>query len=157
MGHEIELTNALDYDGIIKIATCCNPIAGDPVIGFKNPDDGTVVIHKKSCKVAELEAAMHGDRIILPQWSKSSHQYFLVRIKIDGIDKMGMLNEITRYISLIMGVNIKAITIGANNNIVTGHIDLYVHDREVLEALMKHLRGINGITNVERQNISMHE
>ena len=70
---------------------------------------------------------------------------------------MGMLNEITRYISLIMGVNIKAITIGANNNIVTGHIDLYVHDREVLEALMKHLRGINGITNVERQNISMHE
>ena len=70
---------------------------------------------------------------------------------------MGMLNEITRYISLIMGVILKAITIGANNNIVTGHIDLYVPEREVLEALMKHLRGINGITNVERQNISMHE
>ena len=49
------------------IATCCNPIPGDPVIGFKAPD-GTVSIHKKTCKVAESIAAMHGDWVVVPKW-----------------------------------------------------------------------------------------
>ena len=153
-GKTIE-TKVFEIDGSmvdnhsIKIATCCNPIAGDPVIGFRNPN-GIITIHKKSCKIAELEASKHGDWIVMPQWQKSIHQSFLVRIQIKGIDRMGLLNEITRYISLIMGVNIKTLTIGATEGIVDGRVDLYVQDREVLEELIEKLRSINGITSVER-------
>ncbi|MBQ9185575.1 MAG: bifunctional (p)ppGpp synthetase/guanosine-3',5'-bis(diphosphate) 3'-pyrophosphohydrolase [Bacteroidales bacterium] len=146
---EIEIDGSMVDDSNIKIATCCNPIAGDPVVGFRNPN-GIITIHKKSCKEAELEASKHGDWIVMPQWKKSIHQSFLVRILISGIDRMGLLNEITRYISLIMGVNIKGLTIGANEGIVDGKVDLYVQDREVLEELIEKLRSINGITSVER-------
>ncbi len=146
---EIIIDGSMVSGSNIKIATCCNPIAGDPVVGFRNPN-GIVTIHKKSCKVAELEASKHGDWIVMPQWSKSIHQSFLVRLHLAGIDRMGLLNEITRYISLIMGVNIKGLSIGANEGIMDGKVDLYVQDREVLEELMDKLRSINGITSVER-------
>lgn len=146
---EFVIDGSMVDNSSIKIATCCNPIAGDPVVGFRNPN-GIVTIHKKSCKVAELEASKHGDWIVMPQWRKSIHQSFLVRLRLTGIDRMGLLNEITRYISLIMGVNIKGLSIGANEGIVDGKVDLYVQDREVLEELIEKLRSINGITSVER-------
>lgn len=146
---EFEIDGSMVDNRVIRIASCCNPIAGDPVVGFKNPN-GIVTIHKKSCKTAEFEASKHGNWIVMPQWKKSIHQSFLVALHIAGIDRIGLLNEITRYISLIMGVNIKGITIGANEGIIDGKVELYVQDREVLEELIGKLRAINGITSVER-------
>ena len=132
------------------IAACCHPIAGDPVIGFLDPDGETVTVHKKACGVAEGIASKHGDRIVMPRWSNSHSQRFLVRISLKGLDRMGLVNEITRYISHVMVVNIKGIHIGSNEGIFEGYLDLYVHDKEVLEELIRKLRGINGIQSVLR-------
>ena len=136
-----------------SIATCCNPIPGDPVIGFKAPD-GVVSVHKKSCRVAERIAASHGDWVVVPKWlDQAEDQSFLVRLSLKGLDRMGLLNEISRYVSLVMGVNMRKLSLQAEGGIFEGFIDLYVSTRETLEEMMKNLQAIDGIENVTRTEI----
>ena len=135
------------------IATCCNPIPGDPVVGFKAPD-GTVTIHKKSCKVAETIAATHGDWVVVPKWLEQAEDAsFLVRISLKGIDRVGMLNDITRYLSLVMGVNMRRLSLQAESGLFEGYIDLYVNSRDILDKLIKKLSSIEGIDNVTRSEL----
>ena len=135
------------------IATCCNPIPGDPVVGFKAPD-GTVTIHKKSCKVAETIAATHGDWVVVPKWLEQAEDTsFLVRISLRGIDRVGMLNDITRYLSLVMGVNMRRLSLQAESGLFEGYIDLYVNSRDILDKLIKKLSSIEGIDNVTRSEL----
>jgi len=135
------------------IASCCNPIPGDPVIGFKTPD-GSVTVHKKSCPVAERIAASHGDWVVVPKWLDSAEdKSFLVRISLKGLDRMGLLNEISRYVSLVMGVNMRRLSLQADGGIFDGFIDLYVPSKETLEEMMKNLQAIDGIENVTRTEI----
>ena len=135
------------------IATCCNPIPGDPVVGFKAPD-GTVTIHKKSCKVAETIAATHGDWVVVPKWLEQAEDAsFLVRISLRGIDRVGMLNDITRYLSLVMGVNMRRLSLQAESGLFEGYIDLYVNSRDILDKLIKKLSSIEGIDNVTRSEL----
>lgn len=132
------------------IATCCNPIPGDPVTGFKGPD-GQITIHKKSCPVAESIAATHGDWVVVPKWlEQAEDSAFLVRISIKGIDRVGMLNDISRYVSLVMEVNIRKLSLTAEGGVFEGFIDLYVHSRDVLEKMIRKLSSIEGIENVTR-------
>ena len=135
------------------IATCCNPIPGDPVTGFKSPD-GTITIHKKSCPVAEEIAATHGDWVVVPKWiEETSDKSFLVRISLKGLDRVGLLNEISRYLSLVMGVNMRKLTLSADEGLFQGYIDLYVNSKDVLEKMIKKLSGIDGIESVTRSEL----
>ena len=135
------------------IATCCNPIPGDPVIGFLAPD-GSITVHKKTCSVAESIASKHGDWVVVPQWEESAEDTsFLVRLSIKGLDRIGLLNEISRFISLVMGVNMRKVYLGSEGGIFKGYIDLYVHDKDALERMMKKLSSIEGIQSVIRTEI----
>ena len=139
--------------GNLLIASCCNPIPGDPVIGFKAPD-GTITIHKKSCSVAESIAAMHGDWVVVPKWTEQKEdKSFLVRISLRGLDRMGLLNEISRYLSVVMGVNMRALNIRADGGVFEGYIDLYVNSRDILDKVIKKLSSIEGIENVSRTTL----
>ena len=132
------------------IANCCNPIRGDAVIGITNPD-GTITVHKKTCPVAESIASKHGDRVVTPLWEDESDlNAFPVRISITGIDRLGLLNEISRYISLVMGVNMKKVLLSTDGGIFEGYIDLSVHDRTALDRMIRKLGSIEGIQNVAR-------
>ena len=72
------------------LASCCNPIPGDPIIGFRSAD-GVVTIHKKSCPVAGNMASKYGNQVIIPEWDLSDNkQAFPVRISLRGIDRMGI-------------------------------------------------------------------
>ena len=135
------------------IASCCNPIPGDPVIGFKAPD-GTVTVHKKSCSVAESIAAMHGDWVVVPKWlEQTGDNSFLVRISLKGIDRVGMLNDITRYLSLVMGVNMRHLNLSADNGLFEGYIDLYVNSREILDKMIRKLSSLEGMEKVTRSDV----
>ena len=134
------------------IAPCCRPIPGDPVIGIKSPD-GTVTVHKKSCPVADSIASKHGDWVVVPQWDDDDSQSFLVRLSIKGVDRVGLLNEISRYISLVMGVNMRKVYLSTDEGIFSGYIDLYVHDKPVLERMIRKLGSIDGIKSVVRTDI----
>ena len=135
------------------IASCCRPIPGDPVIGIKSPD-GVVTVHKKSCPVADSIASKHGDRVVVPQWEGSAEdQAFPVRLSVKGIDRMGLLNEISRYISLVMGVNMKKVYLSTEEGIFDGYIDLLVHDKTALERMIRKLGSIDGIQSVARTDM----
>ena len=136
------------------IASCCNPIPGDPVVGFKAPD-GTITIHKKSCPVAESIAALHGDWVVVPKWLEHAAEdnSFLVRLSLRGIDRVGLLNEISRYLSLVMGVNMRRLNLSAESGLFEGYIDLYVNSREILEKMIRKLSSIEGIDNVSRSEL----
>ena len=132
------------------IASCCNPIPGDPVIGFKAPD-GTITVHKKSCSVAENIAAVHGDWVVVPKWQdQTEDRSFLVRISLRGLDRKGLVNELTSYLSIIMGINMRQLTLKADGGVFEGFIDMYVNSKEILEKMIKKLSSIEGIENVSR-------
>ena len=136
------------------IASCCNPIPGDSVIGFK-ASDGTVTVHKRTCDVANNLAAKFGDKLVVPTWehAKTQNLSFLVRLSLKGIDRIGIINDITRYISFVMSVNIRKFCLSTEDGIFDGFIDLYVNDMSDLEKLMKKLQKIEGIQSVIRTDL----
>ena len=135
------------------IANCCNPIPGDSVVGFL-ASDGTITVHKKTCSVANSIAAKHGDRIVVPEWEGAvPDSSFLVRLSLKGFDRLGIINEISRYISLVMSVNIRRFYLGTEEGVFEGYIDLYVHDKDDLEKLVKKLNKIEGIQSVVRSDL----
>lgn len=144
--------NPLDKTLSYKVAECCNPIPGDPIIGFID-DHSKVVIHKKVCPTAISLASRQGGEIVNAKWTKHTVLSFLARIELKGIDRIGIVNEITKYITLVLSVNIRKIHFETHDGIFEGYIDLYVHNTEDLDVLMKRIQKIKGVENVARIDI----
>jgi GTP pyrophosphokinase len=132
-----------------EIAKCCNPIPGDEVIGYHSPE-GTIIIHKPKCPVAIRIMSNEGNRIIAVKWAIHKLVSFIARISMTGIDRIGLVNDITNIISAELKVNMTRINISVNNGIFEGTIDLYVHHTKDLNNLILKISNINGIENVRR-------
>ena len=135
-----------------KMAGCCNPIPGDPVVGFIT-DDNTVIVHKKSCEVAERLASRFGNRIVLPQWTASEQHEYPIKISLKGLDKIGLLSEISSFISKTLGINIRKLQLSADGGLFEGNIELLVKDKRILESMVEGLKKIDGIQDVVRTDI----
>ena len=138
-------------DGNYILADCCKPIPGDPIVGFRG-DDGMVVVHKKSCPVAESLASKHGELVVIPDLGDGGRE-FTVRISLRGIDRVGLLNEISQYISFTMGMNMVSLSLGSKDGVFEGFIELQVHNRRNLEDMLAGLQKIDGIQDVVRTEI----
>ena len=136
------------------LATCCTPILGESVVGFKS-SDGTITVHTRTCKNANSLAAKFGDKIVTVKWDMDSNSgsSYLARISLKGTDRMGMINDITRLTSKDLNVNIRRFNLGAEDGIFDGFIDLYVHDIDDLENLIMKLKNIKGIESVARTEL----
>jgi len=135
-----------------RVANCCRPIPGDQVIGFLQ-GDGEVLVHKKTCSTGIQDAARFGNRIINAEWKQHTYNSFLARIALRGIDRLGILNDITQYVTLVLNINIRKVIIETHDGIFEGHIDLYVHNTKDLERLMKNIQEISGVEFVLRTDI----
>lgn len=132
-----------------EIAKCCNPIPGDEVTGYHAPE-GAIIIHKPKCPVAIRIMSNEGNRIIAVKWAIHKLVSFLARISMIGIDRIGLVNDITHIISAELKVNMTKINISVTNGIFEGTIDLYVHHTKDLNNLILKISNINGIENVKR-------
>lgn len=132
-----------------EIAKCCSPIPGDEVTGFLTPD-GHIVIHKPKCPVAIRIMSSEGNRIIPVRWAIHKLVSFLARISMTGIDRIGLVNEITNIISAEFKVNMTRINISVEKGIFEGTIDLYVHHTKDINNLILKISNIKGIENVRR-------
>jgi GTP pyrophosphokinase len=132
-----------------EIAACCNPIPGDEVIGYRSPE-GPIVIHKPKCPVAIRIMSNEGNRIIAVKWAMHKLVSFLARISMTGIDRIGLVNEITTIISSELKVNMTNISISVKDGIFEGTIDIYVHHTKDLNNLILKISNIKGIENVKR-------
>ena len=135
------------------LSLCCKPLPGDPVIGFK-ADDGTVIVHKKACPEVEKLALEYGSsRFVVVKNFESEFEEFPVRLSIRGIDKRGLLSKISQFISLTMEINIREIHLGGKDGVMEGYIEMLVHDKNNLEAMIRGLSQIDGIQDVVRTDI----
>ncbi|HCC69712.1 MAG TPA: GTP pyrophosphokinase [Bacteroidales bacterium] len=132
-----------------EIAKCCKPIPGDEVIGYLAPD-GKIIIHKPKCPVAIRLMSSEGDRLISVKWTIHKMVSFLAQIHLEGIDRLGVVNDITNMISGELSVNMRNITINVHENIFEGTIDLYIHHTKDLNNLIMKLVNINGVDKVKR-------
>jgi GTP pyrophosphokinase len=144
--------NPIDKTLSYRVADCCNPIPGDPIIGFID-EDGHVVIHKKVCPKAISLASTEGGNIINAKWTKHTVLSFLARIELKGIDRLGIVNDITKYITLILSVNIRKLFFETHDGVFHGYIDLYVHNTNDLEEMIKNIENIKGIETAARVDI----
>ena len=131
------------------MAECCHPIPGDDVLGYIDENE-RVIIHKRQCPVAAKLKSSYGNRIIATEWDTHKSLSFLVYIYINGIDRMGLLNEITQVISRRLGVNIRKLNLETNDGIFEGKFQLYVHDVEDVKAICNNLLKIPGVKSVTR-------
>ena len=134
-----------------KIAECCHPIPGDPVIGF-SMSDSLVIVHKKSCPVAESLASKYGNRMVVPQWGAVQQEY-PIRISLRGIDRVGMLSDISSFISQTLGINIRKLQLSTEAGLFEGFIELLVRDKKNLERMVEGLSKISGVQDIIRTDI----
>ena len=148
------ITNSPDINQKFVLATCCTPILGESVVGFRN-SDGTITVHTRSCPNANNLAAKFGDKIVTVKWDTDLNlgSSYLARVSLKGTDRIGMMNDITKVTSQVMNINIRRINLGAEEGIFDGFIDLYVHDIVDLETLMKRLKNIRGIESVAKTEL----
>ncbi len=135
----------LDY----KLASCCNPIPGDPVFGFLTINEG-LKVHKKDCPNAVSLQSNYSYRIMQAKWIDSSQQEFAAQIVLSGIDNLGLVNDITKIISSNMHVNMNSISFQSDDGIFSGKINVIVKNKTLLKKLMDNLKKINGIHKVYR-------
>ena len=130
-----------------KFKHCCHPIPGDDVLGFI---DGKhqIEIHKRSCPVAAKLKASFGNRILDAKWDMHKKLYFDATIRLQGIDRVGMLLDLSRIISMQMNVNIHKLTIDSEDGVFDGTIELRVHDREDVKEIINQLKGVDGLQDV---------
>ena len=130
-----------------KFKHCCHPIPGDDVLGFI---DGKhqIEIHKRACPVAAKLKASFGNRILDAKWNMRKTLFFDATIRLQGIDRVGMLLDISQIISSQMNVNIHKLTIASEEGVFDGTIELRVHDRDDVRQIINQLKKIADIQDV---------
>ncbi|MEG1749630.1 MAG: TGS domain-containing protein, partial [Tannerellaceae bacterium] len=131
------------------IADCCKPIPGDDAFGFIN-DDGTVVVHKRSCSIAMRLKSSFGERILSTEWSSHKNSAFEATLEVKGLDSIGVLTSITRTISEGYNVNIQRLLIEAKDGVFEGKIKMWVHDVEDIQKMCVALSKIENVKSVGR-------
>ena len=126
---------------------CCHPIPGDDALGFIDGKN-RIEIHKRSCPVAAKLKSSYGNRILDAKWDMHKQLFFDAMIEIKGTDRIGILNEVTQVISEELNVNIHKITISCEEGIFDGSLELRIHDRDDVKAIIEKLKKINGLQEV---------
>lgn len=135
----------LDYE----IASCCNPIPGDKVFGFITVSKG-IKVHKVDCPNSISLQANYAYRIIKAKWIDSSQREFKALIELEGIDRPGMVSDITLVVSKNNSLNMHSINLSEEAGIFDGKITVSVKNKAQLEDVMKELEQIEGIQTVKR-------
>ena len=129
--------------------TCCHAIPGDDIMGFID-NKNRIEIHKRACQVAAKLKSSYGNRIVDAKWDMHKQLLFDATIEIQGIDRKGMLLDVSKVISDQLGVNIHKLTISSDNGIFDGTIELRVHDRDEVKKITDMLKNIEDLQDVQR-------
>lgn len=132
-----------------SISKCCNPIPGDDVFGFVTVNEG-IKIHKTNCPNAAELMSNYGYRIVRARWSNQTNPNFLAGLRISGTDRVGLLNDLTRVISIDNKVNIRSIQAETRDGIIEDVIMLYVMNIVHLNEIIESIESISGVISVER-------
>ncbi|GHV00306.1 GTP pyrophosphokinase [Bacteroidia bacterium] len=133
-----------------EIATCCNPIPGDEVVGYLEPGQHTIIVHKSTCNVLTKLASQHGENITSVKWSNYKTMSYLSELHVKGIDRVDMLMNIAQIITVEFDVNIRELHILSHDGIFECTISMYVANTEAVNQIISKLQRIKGIETVTR-------
>ena len=138
-----------DRDGAnFLLADCCSPIPGDEVLGFVG-DDNRVTVHSLTCPRAAVLKASYGPRIVATRWERVEGK-FLAHVRIQGIDRHGILQELTQMISNHLNMDIRRLNIAAEDEVFSCDLWVRVAAATVVEDLCAKLRKVDGVTSAAR-------
>ena len=100
--------------------------------------------------MAERLKANFGNRVLAAHWDMNKTLLFPVTIKIKGIDKLGLLHEITEVISHLHNSNIRKLEIEVNEGIFESIIQMYVHDTDEVKEILTSLKHIHDVKEAAR-------
>lgn len=126
---------------------CCHPIPGDDILGYID-NRNRIEIHKRACPVAARLKASYGNRILDAKWDMHKLLNFEATIHIKGIDRKGMLLDLSRVLSQQLDIYIRRITISTDNGIFDGTIEIRVHDRDDVKIIMENIKKIDDLQEV---------
>ena len=136
---------SLDY----TFSKCCNPIPGDPIFGFVTINEG-VKVHKKTCPNAISMQSNYAYRIIQAKWVKSDERDFKVSLRISGIDRDGLISDISKVILDSKFVKLTNINIDTEGNVFSGKVSISINNNATLKKLMQDIKNIKGVDKVNR-------
>ena len=139
-----------DLKGVdYQLARCCNPIYGDPVFGFVTISGG-IKIHRCDCPNAPEMRRRFGYRIVRAKWSGKGSSQYAITLRIIGNDDLGIVNNLTSIISKDEKLVLRSINIDSNDGLFRGTLTIMINDNTKLESLIKKLRTVKGVKQVER-------
>lgn len=131
-----------------RLGECCNPIPGDDVMGFIE-DDNTVTVHALTCPRAQVLKASYGPRIVATKWAVQATS-FLANVRIEGIDRHGILQELISMISTNLELNIRSLNIEARDEVFHCDLAVLVEDVKIVSDLCNKVKKINGVKRATR-------
>ncbi|MCF2552694.1 RelA/SpoT family protein [Bacteroides caecigallinarum] len=133
-----------------NLAKCCNPIYGDDVFGFVTIS-GSIKIHRCDCPNAHDMKSRFPYRIVRARWAgKSQGKQYPITLKIVGHDDIGIVTNITSIINKENNILLRSISVDSNDGLFSGMLTVMVDDTSKLEALIKKLRTVKGVKQVNR-------
>lgn len=129
--------------------TCCHPIPGDDALGYID-NQNCIEIHKRACPVANKLKASYGNRILDAKWDMHKNLFFDATIRLGGIDRRGLVNEVTQVISNQLNVDIRKLTFTTEDGIFEGWIDLKVHDRDDVKSIIASLKEVEDLKEISQ-------
>lgn len=128
---------------------CCHPIPGDDTLGFIN-NKNRIEIHKRACPVANRLKASYGNRILDVKWDMHKSLFFDATIRMSGIDRRGLVNDVTRVLSNQLNLDMRKVLFTTEDGIFDGSIDLRVHDRDEVRAIIESLKQVDGLKEISQ-------
>ncbi|HEY9541993.1 RelA/SpoT family protein, partial [Prevotella sp.] len=128
---------------------CCHPIPGDDILGYID-NKNRIEIHKRACPIATKLKSSFGNRILDAKWDMHKQLFFNATIEIRGIDRKGLLSDVSKIISDKMDINIHKITISSGDGIFEGAIEIKVHDRDEVKIIMENLKQVKDLQEVQQ-------
>ena len=135
----------LDY----QLARCCTPIYGDPIFGFVTINGG-IKIHRMDCPNAPELRRRYGYRVVKARWSGKGSSQYSITLRVVGNDDIGIVNNLTSIISKDEKLVLRSINIDSHDGLFSGNLVVMLEDTSRLEALLKKLRTVKGVKQVER-------
>ena len=128
---------------------CCHPIPGDDILGYID-NKNHVEIHKRNCPVASRLKSSFGNRILDAKWVMHHQILFDATIQLRGIDRKGILHDLADIISDKLDTSIHRIILTSDDGIFEGKIELRVHDRSEMPAIIQQLKDVEGLQEVQQ-------
>ncbi|MFF2052031.1 RelA/SpoT family protein [Leifsonia sp. NPDC058194] len=135
-------------DILVKLAKCCTPVPGDPIVGFITRGQG-VSVHQANCHNVQ-SLLQEPERMIDVEWAPSSKSVFLVQIQVEALDRSGLLSDVTRVLSE-HHVNILSATVTTSSDrLALSRFVFEMGDTTHLDRVLNAVRRIDGVYDVYR-------